>query len=58
MRASWLNAFVLWINSGSEIPPDMYATFGVERCTPLDELYPSSQPSQASANPAAIESAM
>ena len=58
VRASWLNAFVMWINSGTELPQDMYATFGVERCTPLDELYPSAQPTQASANPPAMESAM
>ena len=38
--------------------PDMYTTFGVERCTPLDELYPSAEPSQASANPPTMESAM
>ena len=39
VRASWLNAFVMWINSGSQIPEEMYAQFGLERCTPLDELY-------------------
>ena len=39
VRASWLNAFVMWINSGSQIPQEMYAQFGLERCTPLDEMY-------------------
>jgi hypothetical protein len=41
VRASWLNALVMWINAGTEIPPDMLTQFGVERCTPLDELYGS-----------------
>lgn len=40
-RASWLNALVMWVNSGTPMPPEMFTTFGVERCTPLDELYGS-----------------
>ena len=39
VRASWLNAFVMWINSGTVVPDDTLAVFGLERCTPLDELY-------------------
>ena len=36
---SWLNALVMWINGGAQIPEEMFGTFGVERCTPLDEMY-------------------
>jgi hypothetical protein len=41
VRASWLNALVMWINAGTQIPPDMLTQFGVERCQPLDEMYGS-----------------
>ena len=54
VRASWLNAFVMWINSGSQIPEEMFATFGLERCTPLDELY-GADGLPAPAKPAAEE---
>lgn len=43
VRASWLNALVLWINSGQPLPEEMFGFFGVERCTPLDELWPSAE---------------
>jgi hypothetical protein len=52
VRASWLNAFVMWINAGSPIPEDTLTTFGLERCTRLDEAYDSSGrplPDQAAA---------
>jgi hypothetical protein len=39
VRVSWLNALVMWVNAGTAVPDDMLTTFGLERCTPLDELY-------------------
>jgi hypothetical protein len=48
VRASWLNALVMWINGGTPVPPDTLILLGVERCTPLDEMYDSNgQPAAA-----------
>ncbi|HEX6021018.1 MAG TPA: hypothetical protein VFZ00_03410 [Solirubrobacter sp.] len=39
VRASWLNALVMWVNADGPVPEELFGTLGVERCTPLDEMY-------------------
>jgi hypothetical protein len=56
VRASWLNAFVLYVNSGNQVPEDMLDQFGLEHCDRLDDMYdasgkPKPEPGAAEADP-------
>jgi hypothetical protein len=53
VRASWLNAFAMWVQSGTAIPDELLGTFGLERCDRLDDLYDAG--GRPKAEPAAQE---